>query len=251
MRSAGREGCPVLFLGRWRNISDRQELSLVRVKGKNFARLKLVDPAVKFQFAAARGGCHRRMGPQIFELDEYVFLDRQRQSFVGIGQIRVILLDDAPSRLGVLKIGTNRWQCFNGLRVEKSRHGATVRMTADDDVSHLEYVDGVFNRCGFTAVDGGVRWYDVARGLLNEQLARLCLSQSARIDARVRAGDEQGLRFLAFGQRLEELPISAERVSLELVDSLNELLHSSALLEAQRPLGPGLVSCYLRGELTT
>lgn len=59
------------------------------------------------------------------------------------------------------------------------------------------------------------------------QLAGLGLAQQVRVDARIRAGDEQRLGPLPLGQPLVEPPSGSEDVLPELVDAFDALLHLS------------------------
>ena len=78
-------------------------------------------------------------------------------------------------------------------------------VAADDEVLDLEHGNGVLNGGGLTAVGGAVRRNQVAGIAQNEQVAGLGVRDQVRIDARVRTGDEQGVRALSEGEPLQLL----------------------------------------------
>ncbi len=69
-------------------------------------------------------------------------------------------------------------------------------MPANHDVLDSEHTDRIFNGCGFASMDRSVRRDDIPGVPQNEQLTRFGLREEVRIDARIRAGDEQCQRML-------------------------------------------------------
>src|SRR5262249_44238183 len=80
-----------------------------------------------------------------------------------------------------------------------------------------------------------IRRHDVARIPQDEKLARLGLRQQVRVDARVRAGDEEHRGRLTLAELVEEFFLGAEDVLLELADALDELGHTPATTRHGRP----------------
>jgi hypothetical protein len=98
-------------------------------------------------------------------------------------------------------------------------------VTTDNDVANLQRGNRILDRGGFPAMYRAIRRDDVSRRSLNEQFPWSCLGQSIGVDSRIGAGDEQGQGILPLNQRLKQLLVLAEGLTLKLMNSMNELLH--------------------------
>ena len=105
-------------------------------------------------------------------------------------------------------------------------HGAAVGVAAHDDVRHREGLHRVLDGAGLARRDARRR-HDVAGVAQDEQVAGKRLRDQVRVDARVRAGDEEGFRLLPLHEPPEEVALRAEHAALEAMDALDEVSHGS------------------------
>ena len=112
--------------------------------------------------------------------------------------------------------------------VEQRVHGAALRMTAYNNVADFERFDGEFNGGG-GGIGGarcGRRRDDVADVFDDEQIAGFALRDQFGEHARIRTGNEQRVRILAFARKpLKERAIIAELFMSEPMNAFDELLH--------------------------
>src|SRR5262249_29497100 len=87
-----------------------------------------------------------------------------------------------------------------------------------------------FNGSRLTTAVGAVRRDNVPGIAENEEVSRLRLREQSRIDAGIRAGNEQCLGLLCLCQLFEQPLERPERVLLELVNTADQLLHEAIFL---------------------
>jgi hypothetical protein len=141
--------------------------------------------------------------------------------------VTVVVLDDAPRRLGMSQPRGHGGQRRHLLGMQQSLHRAAVRVPAHDDLLHPERRDGELDRRRLAARRRAMGRHDVARVAEDEQVAGARAGQQVGIDPRVRAGDEQRLRALPVGELREQSPQGTEVLRLELVDAVDEVLHAA------------------------
>ena len=97
----------------------------------------------------------------------------------------------------------------------------------DSHIGHAKTFDGKLNSRG-----GGVgalrrsRGDDVPNVFDNEQVAGLAAGDQFGLHTRVRTGDEESVRILAFSrQSLKQIAVASEFLSLKIVNTLSQLLH--------------------------
>ena len=98
-------------------------------------------------------------------------------------------------------------------------------MTADDNVLDAKCCHSELDSRRLPAVGRTVRRHDAASVAKDEQVARLRAGQQVRVNAGVRAGDEQRVGVLPLRQRLKQPLQRTEVLILELVNALNQFLH--------------------------
>lgn len=70
---------------------ERQETSLIRVVSFDFAGFDVVDPAMDEQMTVRHARGYRRMGTQVLQLGDDVFLGEDRHAFFFVGAVTVIV----------------------------------------------------------------------------------------------------------------------------------------------------------------
>lgn len=153
------------------------------------------------------GGAEGAMLVEVLVIFLQRFQDR-RCEFEPIAQVRRVIADFGVAEEGV--------------------YGAALGVAADDDVVHAEVDDGKFDGggSGIGVAGGAGGGNDVADVFDDEQIAGFAVGDEFGEDARIRTGDEQGVRILADLRELaKELPIISELVVAEFMDAFDELLH--------------------------
>lgn len=100
-------------------------------------------------------------------------------------------------------------------------------MATNNDVRNFEHGHRVLDRRRTPALHRTVRRYHVTGVPKNKELARLCLSKQRGIDAGIRTGNKQRVRFLLLGQACKEVFLFAEDFAAELREAFEEFFHLS------------------------
>ncbi len=98
-------------------------------------------------------------------------------------------------------------------------------MAADDDVPHVQDLDGVLDGGRDAAGHGAVGRDNIADGAAQEHVAGLGLENQIGDDARVGAGDEEHVGLLALCEEAEAVAMLRKDVATEAGVALKETLH--------------------------
>lgn len=209
---------------------ELQELARDRVVVEDLSCCDLEHPAAHFEHSGLKLAGHELERTQVLELDQHVLLNRGGYPPFDV-KVTIALVDElGDSRRFGEPAGDER-QPRHPLRVENRLDRPAVRVAADDDVAHVQHLDGVFDRRRYTAQHASVeRRDDVAHVSHDEELTGRGRRDEIGNDARVTARDEERLRALSrLGQLLEKTAIRGEIVRPEVVNPCRELLHTWTL----------------------
>ncbi len=95
-------------------------------------------------------------------------------------------------------------------------------MAANDDVAHAEHHHGVLDHGGHATEHLAVTRHDVADIPADEEFARLGLGDHLRHHAGVRAGDEEGMGALSFGEFVEQVLAFGKDLVAEVFDTAKQ-----------------------------
>ena len=136
--------------------------------------------------------------------------------------------------IGVIEVGDGGGSLFHPIGdvvfvchrfgVQQAVNAAAVGVSHDDDVVHFQMFDAV--------LDGGHDGVGLPYGCLmrhdggdvadDEEFARAAPQDDAGIDPRIAAGDDEGVRVLAFGKRREKFGVFGEHFTAKVVKSRDE-----------------------------
>src|SRR4051812_25308350 len=198
-----------MLSARWSGLRRYETLGR-RIVGGDGAFGDVVDPAVQVQFAFLHARGDRRMCFEILDLPEDIGL-RELQ------QIAARRSDTCGLR--IIQPRRDARQRGDCLRIQNALHHTAIGVPANDHVRNAEHRNRVLDG-GRNSADCVRVWrHDIADYPANEKLARFGLCQQGRIDARIRACDEEGLRTLAQREPLEEIAVPGIDVLLKLRES--------------------------------
>ncbi|CAI8737647.1 conserved hypothetical protein [Pseudomonas sp. IT-347P] len=200
----------------------RQETSLIRVVSFDFAGFDVVDPAMDEQMTVRHARGYRRMGTQVLQLGDDVFLGEDRHAFFFVGAMTVVMHHGFRD-FGVAQPGFDCRHLFQAVRVEYRTHGAAIGVAANDDVLHAQRQHRVFDRGGHAAVHLAVRRDNVADVAGHEQIARRTLGDQFGDDARVGASDKHRFGRLGRGEFLEEFFLLGKNFMMKMQKAVNDL----------------------------
>ena len=103
-------------------------------------------------------------------------------------------------------------------------NAAAVGVSHDDDVVYFQMFDAVLygGHDGVRLPYGSLMRHDGGDVADDEEFARSAPQDDAGINARVAAGDDEGVRVLAFGKRREKFGVFGEHFTAKVVKSRDE-----------------------------
>ena len=181
----------------------------------------VVVPAVDFEFAVCGGFGYAGLGAQVDELsDDVAANDGGQFGVFAVGGVERLAVREGA--LDVLEPAAGFGQVFEALAIDGRFERAAVGVAADDGVLYVQDLDGVLDGGGgpidVVAGDG----YDVAGVAADEEVAGAGLEDEVGDDAGVRAGDEEPLGSLNFGEQVELGLFLRKDVAVKALVAFNE-----------------------------